>query len=269
MFCFWSPPVFRLLILSSLACIGFRIGAAGRQSSHYVLTTETMDFAGVPGGVSFGLPTGLVSYGAVCGLVGGEVRSNDNVGRLIMLQGGYLTQLNNAPVPGIGVVSRRAGLGFSIGLAEILDTALDPDGDSFTVVFDRNTDRGGVVTQTDRFLNYLPVNGLSGFDAVRYRLTDDLGDSSSGFVTVAVLPTMDGVKYGQLFLEILPEVGTHLVLAGALGESYQLQMTDLLVPPVQWKTLTTMRGTIQPGLFEAVDPTGGLGGPRFYRASKL
>ena len=240
-----------------------------RRSTHYSVTTESLDSGGGKGTFqSISGPT--YSQDAALGaLIRGQSRVVVADGLETTLQADYLSQLNNPPLPGVFILSRRSGLGAKATVASLLSTASDPDGDPYSLTVERSTAQGGIAIQTGRFVSYQSATDFSGPDVIHYRLTDDAGDSSTGVVAVVVLPPSDTVSANQLLLEFPPGGGAHLVFVGALNQSYQVQFTDSLVPPVHWNGLVTAPSPVQPGFYEAVDQTGGQGSQRFYRTISL
>ncbi len=260
---FWRAVV----ALAVFSCL--RADAIQRQSAHYAVTTGSLDSGGGRG--TFQSISGPVY--TQDGVLGAMVEGHSRVGAVVdlatTLQAGFLSQLNNPPLPGVFILSRRSGLGAKATLAGLLSTASDPDGDPFFLTVERVTAQGGIASQTARFLAYQPAPGFAGADVIHYRLVDDAGDSSAGAVDVVILPQPDTVSANQLLLEFPPSGGAHLVFVGALNQSYQVQVTDSLVPPVHWSGLVTSPSSAQPGFYEAVDPTGGQGSQRFYRTISL
>ncbi len=235
------------------------------ESAHYAVTTESVDSGGGAGTFQ-SISAPVYTHDSALGLM---VEGHSRVGAAATIQGGYLSQLNNPPVPGVFVLSHRKGQGAKALLTSLLSTAVDPDGDLFSVMVDKTTVQGGVAGQTTRFLAYQPPTGSSGVDVIHYRLIDDAGDSSMGSVDVVILPQSDSVTSNQLLLEFPPSGGAHLVFVGALNQTYQVQVAESLVPPVQWTGLVTTPSAVQPGFFEAVDALGGHGSQRFYRTISL
>ncbi len=259
---------FAVLVLGLVPCLS--VSAVQRQSTHYSVTMEAMDSAGGLGSFPSATGSGYSHVGSLGGIVEDHL-PNGSATPLAgaALQAGYLSQLNNPPVPGVFVLSHRPGLGAKATLASLLSIAADPDGDPFFLTVETSTAQGGIARQTGRFLAYQPAAGFSGSDVIHYRLTDDGGDSASGAMDVVILPQPDTVSANQLLLEFPPSGGAHLVFVGALNQSYQVQVTDSLVPPVHWSGLVTSPSSAQPGFYEAVDPTGGQGSQRFYRTISL
>ncbi len=240
--------------------------ASIRASAHYEISSENLEMVG---GESQSFPAGsssvyshMISLG---GVVSGLSQSANFRPTISTLNFGYLSQLNNPPVPGVIVLSRRAGLSAKLALADILRVGYDPDGDSFQVVAGGLTEGGATIIQGGRFIFYQPPAGPSLSDVIRYRLEDTFGDTAEGRIEVVILPPPDSVSSNQELLEILPGGVTHVVFVGALNQVYQIQFTDSLVQPVKWTGLATTPSTAQPGFYEATDPAGGHGVQRFYR----
>lgn len=201
--------------------------------------------------------------------IGGEVTGNSMASGTLpivaKLEYGSLPQVNNPPIPGVVVLSRRAGFSAKVALADVLGVGFDPDGDTYEVLIERQTDLGGTVIQGTRFISYQPPDGVSVPDVIRYRLVDGFGDTAEGQIEVAILPQPGTMTYNQVFLEILSGGIAHVVFAGALNQAYEIQVTDSLVPPIQWHGLPTAASAAQPGFYEATDAAGGGGSQRFYR----
>ena len=125
----------------------------------------------------------------------------------------------------------------SIAEAVILSAATDPDGDELSIsAIDGISAQGGTVSRGGGFITYSPANGFSGEDAFSVTISDALGASVDGQVTVAVgnPPPVGGgdpppVTYTN------GEVGLNFTVTP--GATYYLQRsTDLSA----WATIVTV-----------------------------
>jgi len=261
------------LLIAFLASGGWWVSganAAQRQSTHYAMTIDAIDSGGGSG--NFQLPSSrwYAHQGSIGGVLGGDPTTSATTSQLnTTAQAGFLGQLNHPPVPGFVVLTRLFGKGANSAVAGFLSVAIDPDGDPFSLTVEPRTLQGGQAVSTMDSISYEPPPQFSGSDQILYRLTDDGGDSSSGIAHVVVMPQAGSPSPIQLLLNLPSAGGAHLVFAGVVEQSYQVQVTESLVPPVLWTGLMTVPSALQVGLFEAVDPRGTGEGQRYYRTIGL
>jgi hypothetical protein len=144
-----------------------------------------------------------------------------------------LTQtVENHPVTSPGfTLSGFAGAPLTLPLSTILQTASDPDGDSFAITgFEgtgTNLTNPGQISQAGAALVYSNATGLVGADLFHVTLTDALSDVS----TVAVV-----VQLGVLQLRIGRDASPGTVRiswpAAATIQGFRLVSTDLVTGPV-------------------------------------
>ena len=233
---FLSPGAFLWPTVWSAGYINCQ--ASIRASAHYEISSETLEMAGGDGHSNVAGSANVYTHQITLGgeANGQSISANDRP-TISTLDFGYLPQLNNPPVPGVVVLSRRAGLSAKVALTDLFRIDYDTDGDLYQVQAGVLTERGGTVIQGSRFISYQPPAGPSVSDVIHYRLVDSLGDFAEGQVEVVILPPADSVTSNQQLLEILPGGIAHVVFVGALNQVYQIQFTDSLVPPVKWSSL--------------------------------
>jgi Bacterial Ig domain len=244
--------------------------AADRQSIHYAIAMSTIDSGGGSGNFQSPSTRWYVHEGSMGGVVDGSPSTSATTSQSnAKAEGGFLSQLNYPPVPGFVVLTRSFGKGANAAVADFLSVAFDPDGDPFSLTVEPRTLQGGMAVATADAISYEPPPQFSGSDQISYRLTDDGGDSSTGIAHVVVVPQAGSTSPIQLLLNFPSTGGAHIVFAGDTEQSYQVQVTESLVPPVYWTGLMTVPSPLQIGLFEAVDLGGTGEGQRYYRTIGL
>jgi len=144
--------------------------------------------------------------------------------------------INTAPVfPGYAISTpyERAA---SIGLAKLLAGTTDVDGHSFTVTaVAPASSAGGTVQLNAGSISFTPAAGFSGVDSFGVTVTDELGGSSVGMVTVNVSgPFGQGSNPPQLTL--MPNGDRKIVFQVIPGRTYEVQRSADLET---WTTITS------------------------------
>ena len=157
-FCFFPIGVF----LSPGAFLWPTVWSAGyincqasiRASAHYEISSETLEMAGGDGHSNVAGSANVYTHQITLGgeANGQSISANDRP-TISTLDFGYLPQLNNPPVPGVVVLSRRAGLSAKVALTDLFRIDYDPDGDLYQVQAGVLTERGGTVIQGSRFIS--------------------------------------------------------------------------------------------------------------------
>jgi hypothetical protein len=133
----------------------------------------------------------------------------------------------------------------TISFSKLLAEATDVDGNSITVTAaSAGSVAGGTITLGENSLTYTPPDAFTGVDSFQITITDELGGSSTGTVTVNVIePSGQGSNSPKLV--VLPNGHMQVTFQGIPGRTYELQRsTDL----ESWTTIGSL----------AAGPTGAL-----------
>ncbi len=233
--------------------------AAGTQSSaDYSFTAESIDVGGLRSSSAHYVNDGSLSAGSF-------VTSSDFAQR-----GGYIGQLNNAPVVTNYPVTVASNTVIKVPVAELLSSVKDPDGDSITFVsVSAASAQNGVAGHVGNFVVYRPANGFNGGDTVTWVAQDSEGDRATGTILAQVgtpptQPDPAALNLISVTFDTAPgATDATLHFAGLPQSTYLIQFTDSLTPPVTWTSLGTV--SVTNGVFQIVDPTAGGAGQRFYR----
>jgi len=139
----------------------------------------------------------------------------------------------------------------------------DPEGMALTLVeVESPTREGGRAWIEEGWVIYQAPDGFNGPDAFFYQVADTSGALALGLVQVVVradgAPTLNIVK-------LTPAGGTMLIrFAGIPGQSYLIQASESLTPPIPWQELGSVTAGAD-GQFEFSDAEAGLFPIRYYR----
>jgi len=175
-----------------------------------------------------------------------------------------LASANHPPVPGSFAVATAQDKPVSFPAASLLSTASDPDGNpiSLTSVSAASTNNG-TASFAGGQVSYSPPPGYIGPDLFNYVLTDSLGASATGSVSVAVVSSN---------AIVLSPAGTP-ALSGGLFQSayvgvpnliYTVDRATNLAGPWQLGFTNIMAGTN--GQFQVIAPNSPPAPSMFYRA---
>jgi len=103
----------------------------------------------------------------------------------------YDIPLNRAPSAQDDVYSVQENQTLTVRAPGVLGNDMDPDGDFLTAVLAAAAIHGTVILQEDGSFQYTPEAGYRGSDVFTYEARDEHGATSTGIVTVDVMP--DGV----------------------------------------------------------------------------
>ncbi len=171
---------------------------------------------------------------------------------------------NRPPEPALHTAVTTQNSALVIVVTNLLATDSDPDGDALAIAaVNFSSTNGGAVTLIGGNITYTPVTTFVGADQISYTLTDSRGGSSTGniFVTIVGPPVFTSFN--------LTSGGSAFSLAGTgvSGQTYVLQTTTNLAPPVPWiSVLTNIAGTN--GIFNFTDAQVTNFNLRFYRVMK-
>ena len=246
-------PIFLFLSLpASLPALG------SQKSADYNFSNESTD----GGGLRTASPD-YIGDGSFC--VGSYVASTNYVQR-----GGYVAQLNNAPVAANYTFTVVSNTNFKISVNALLSAATDPDGDSISFVNVANfSAENSPVAQDGLWVLYQAPSGFTGTDSFTWVIQDSEGDRATGVILaqVSTPPPPPGQPTLNLISVIFdPAPGATdatLQFASLPQSSYTVQYTDSIIPPVAWTTLGTV--TTTNGVLDMVDPSAGAVPQRFYR----
>jgi hypothetical protein len=233
--------------------------AHGSQSSaDYNSTVESADGGGLRVASADYKNDG--SFGA-----GSFIASADHAQR-----GGFAGQLNNAPVATNYTFTVVSNNTIKFPINALLSTATDPDGDSNSFVSLASASaQNGTVGRNGIWVLYKPPAGFAGTDTIDWVMQDSEGDQSTGTILAQVTappPPLNAPTLNLISVTFNPAPGATdatLRFAGLPGETYTVQYTDSLTPPVTWIALGAAATTN--GTFQIVDPTARSASQRFYR----
>ena len=247
-------PAFIVLTLAAL------VRAAGPQSSaDYNFSVESIDGGGLRTSSADYKNDG--SFGA-----GGLIASADYTQR-----GGYVGQLNNAPVATNYVFTVVSNNIIKVPISTLLSTATDPDGDSISFASVATVSaQNGTVARNGNWVLYKPPTGFTGSDSITWVMRDSEGDQNTGTILAQVTApapmSQPMLNLISITFDTAPNTtDATLSFASLPGFSYTVQYTDSLTPPIAWTTLGT--ATTTNGVFKIMDATARNASQRFYRIS--
>jgi hypothetical protein len=224
-----------------------------------VFTVESID-----GG---GLRTASADYASDGSFSAGDFTAGADYAQ----RGGYIGQLNNPPVATNYMVNVSTNSTTKVAIGTLLGTVTDADGDAVTFVRVAGTSaQNGVVRRVGNWVIYQSPAGFNGSDSFIWVAQDSEGDRATGMVLAQVgplsAPPQPTLNLISIVLDSAPgATDATLFFAGLPGETYLVQYTDSVTPPVTWTTLGM--ATTVGGVFQIVDPTAGIAPNRFYRAT--
>jgi uncharacterized delta-60 repeat protein len=174
----------------------------------------------------------------------------------------------DVPVAGTDTLGTMKNTPVSAPAVKLLANDSDPNGHPLSLVsVSLTSSNGGTVALNSGLLTYAPPAGFVGLDSFTYAISNGLGGMATGTVNV----TVSGTDAASLNLVSMTRTadGFLVSFAGIPGDSYLIQFTDNLTPPVAWQTLTPP-GPIQAGpngLFQFEDKPNPIPPQRFYRAA--
>lgn len=101
-----------------------------------------------------------------------------------------ISATNRAPVAASDVASTPASTPITL---DVLANDSDPDGDAITILTVSSPGQGLAALNPDDTITYSPVDGFAGVDAFVYNITDGLGGTGLGVVTIYVASTPGAV----------------------------------------------------------------------------
>jgi len=183
------------------------------------------------------------------------------------LAAGFPAQLNNSPLVTVTEVDWPLEPGTSLRLdqAQLLTSALDPDGDTLELAgVEATSTQGGQIAWAGGWITYLPPAGWSGPDSFAFTVRDAGGDVATGWVLLSVGGEVDLPKVN--LVAVLPLGGDAVLVRfeGVVGRVYRVEATSSLKPPVHWTDLGNAQAAAN-GLLEVTDPEAGPLLQRFFR----
>jgi Bacterial Ig domain len=251
---------FTLKILSAALWLALAatLRAAPQSSADYSVSVESSD-----GGGSHAASADYSNDGSLG--AGSFVSSTDYAQR-----GGYVGQLNNAPVATNYEITVVSNTVIKVPIAALLNTVKDADGDliTFVSVAARGAENGAA-SRAGNFVAYRPEPGFTGSDSIAWVAQDSEGDRTTGTILAQVglppappnQPTLNLVSI--TFNNTPGATYATLRFSGLPQSTYTIQYTGSLAPPVTWTTLGS--ASVTNGVFQIVDPTAGSAGLRYYR----
>ncbi len=171
--------------------------------------------------------------------------------------------LNQAPVAGDDALECDPDSTVRVRIAKLLANDADPDADAFTFTgVDTVSTHGAAVTADADYVSYTAPPGFTATDSFRYAITDTLGGSAAGTVTV-VIRSNQSQSPNIVDIERLDATTVRITFVGIRGREYGIQATADLAAP-NWERVAT-RTAGENGIYtfeDALDE----GATRFYRA---
>jgi hypothetical protein len=233
--------------------------ASGTQNSaDYNFSVESIDAGG--------LRSASTNYVHDGGLNAGNFVSSADYAQ----RGGYVGQLNNAPVATNYPITVVSNIVIKVPIADLLNSVKDVDGDSITFVsVASGSAQNGTAGRAGNFVAYNPPSGFTGGDSIAWVAQDSEGDRTTGTILPQVgapsappnQPTLNLVSI--TFNHAPGATDATLRFAGLPQSTYTVQYTDSLAPPITWTTLGN--ASVTNGVFQIIDPTAGGASQRYYR----
>ncbi|MGA2246322.1 MAG: YDG domain-containing protein [Verrucomicrobiota bacterium] len=167
--------------------------------------------------------------------------------------------IDTPPVAGNVTIDRNPALGVQIRLSTLLTNASNIYGDTLNLSVSSTSASNATVTVSGGWVFYTPPTGYTNADSFAYIVTDSLGISATGTVTVAIQ-----ANSGQSQNLAVADLGDGSILIngnGIPGYRYRLQYSDTSVP-FNWQNLETVTAD-NTGQFGYNDTSGSP--TRFYR----
>ena len=179
-----------------------------------------------------------------------------------------LVRVVDVPIAAADTLGTMKNTPVSAPAVKLLANDSDPNGHPLSVVsVSAASSNGGTVFLDGGFLTYTPPAGFIGLDSFTYAISDGLGGTATGTVNVTVTGS-DGASLNLISM-VRTADGFLVGFAGIPGDTYLIQFTNSLTPPITWTTLTPP-GPIQAGpngLFQHEDKPNPIPPQRFYRAA--
>jgi hypothetical protein len=154
---------------------------------------------------------------------------------------GQVLVVNTPPTAGPDQVERYAGVGGKVLVSELLGNDSDADGHQISLdSVDTTSAAGGVITVLGEWVHYTPPAGFDATDTFTYQISDVIGATAVGVVTVVLKDDSDVSQ--NITAENLGNGSIRIRAYGIPGRSYQLEYTLDLNNP-SW----TSMGTVTPG----------------------
>jgi Big-like domain-containing protein len=184
-------------------------------------------------------------------------------------RGGYVGQLNNAPVVTNYPLSAVSNTVIKVSITALLNTVKDADGDSITFVSVAGSSaQNGEASRVGNFVVYRPANGFTGSDSFTWVAQDSEGDRAMGTILAQVgappaPPSQPTLNLVSVTFDNAPgATDATLRFSGLPQSTYLVQYTGSLTPPITWTTLGS--AGVTNGVFQIVDPTARSAGQRYY-----
>lgn len=128
--------------------------------------------------------------------------------------------IDRAPVTGVMLLGTRLGLPLTVSVSNLIEMALDPDGDTiaFTNLSPMSAN-GGLVSVSGNDITYTPPANGTGSDSFSYAVSDPLGLSTTGLVTIINSQSATVITPVQ----ILTNGDVVVYFAGAPGQNYTVR----------------------------------------------
>ena len=170
-------------------------------------------------------------------------------------------RVNHNPVAGPDSLGATQDRPASVSARKLLLNDSDADGDPLTLTLAGTlSSQGGSVSLANGAVRYMPPPGFSGTDTFTYLVSDGLGGSGQGTVTVTVRPA-SAAPANPVSVRLLANGHMQLSMVGIPGRTYLVQVSDDLMT---WSTLTTMSAGAN-GEFQFEDTDAANHAQRFYR----
>jgi len=162
--------------------------------------------------------------------------------------------INTPPVAGNYAIQRFPAQGVKVRLSALLANASDADGDSLNISVGSTSTNGGTIRVSGAWVFYAPATGFTNADSFTYTITDGLGGSATGFVTVAI--EVDDAPGQNLMITNLGNGSFSVSGSGIPERTYRLQYTDSLTP-ANWQDIVGGSVTADgAGAFQYTDTSG-------------
>ena len=235
------------------------------------IPTGTVQFYadGAPLGSPVALTGGLASISVSSLSQGLHSISNQYLGDGNFLAGGGALSpeesINPSLVAANVVLQRNQNCGVKVLVANLLTNDTAPEGETLTLFSaDPTSTNGGSVVESNSWLFYTPLPGLTNSDAFSYVIADSGGAQAAGLVSITV-PIDLSQSQNIVGIETLTNNASLISFQGIAGRAYTVQYTESLQTPA-WQTLGTSMADAT-GAFEYTDsPTNGSPA-RFYRST--
>lgn len=169
--------------------------------------------------------------------------------------------INTPPIAGNDTIERYPSGGTKVQLATLMANDTDADLHTISITVSSTSTNGGTVTVSGGWVFYTPASGFTNADSFTYTITDGLGGSAVGTVTVAI--KVDNAPSQNLVITNLGGGSMRITGSGIPGRVYRLHYTTTLVP-ADWQELAGSLTADGTGKFEYTDTPGVEA--RYYRS---